>query len=330
MADVLEALPVFGLLLALVLAVGLLLVRLWSAWLRRKRRPRNPVRGLNYLLNEDPGADPDADDVAAEVTHATLDGHLARATVLRRRGDIDRAVRLHQSLLARPALDSDARARVELELARDYLAAGLLNRAESLLAVLVRRDDPLRQAALEARLELHQRERDWTAAAATARELAASGAADIARTLAHYLCELAEEAWRDRDLRGARRQLTEALEQDPGCVRANLLRARLELEEGHYREASAACRQVPDQDPRFLPEALPMLVEAHHELGTDHDLLQFLEAVGAAHLHGARSDVSAGTYICDACGFCGPLLQWQCPACKTWGSIAPQVADPSD
>ncbi|TVS18255.1 MAG: hypothetical protein EA417_03860 [Gammaproteobacteria bacterium] len=328
MVDVLEALPVFGLLLALFLAAGWLFARV------RMRRSRSPVRGLNYLLNEDPDPVPDADDATVEVTEATLDGHLARASELRRRGDIDRALRLHQHLLARPVLHGPARARVELELARDYLAAGLLNRAESLLAVLVQRDDALRRAALEALLELHQRERNWAAAADAARELAAGGAADVSRTLAHHLCELGEEARRRSDLTTARQLLAGALEQDPRCVRASLLSARLEFAGGHYRDAAAACRRVHEQDPRFLPEVLPLLVAAHHELGTDRDLLHFLATAGVAAPAGARAGHDAasrtGAYACDACGFSGPVLQWQCPACKTWGSIAPQAGRAED
>jgi len=268
-----------------LLALGLALLLLGRSLLRGRmagRRARNPVRGLNYLLNEAPDTDLDALAAGLEVNDATLDAHLALGTLLRRRGEIDRAIRLHQGLLAGPRLGVDGRSRVELELARDYLAAGLLNRAESLLGQLIKQGH-LREAALEQMLEVHQRERDWHAAAGVARQLADRDDDTIVRTLAHYLCELADEAWQGGDLAAARRHLNEALQRHPACVRASMLVGRLELAAGRYREAISALQRIQEQDPRFLPEVLPQLVTAHHELGSDRDLWRFLEAGLARH-----------------------------------------------
>ncbi len=380
--DILAAgwvLPVLGLLALLLLGRSLLRGRM------ARRRARNPVRGLNYLLNEAPDTDVDALAAGLEVNDATLDAHLALGTLLRRRGEIDRAIRLHQGLLAGPHLGVESRSRVELELARDYLAAGLLNRAESLLRQLIKQGH-LRDAALEQMLEVHQRERDWHAAADVARQLAAHDGDAVTRTLAHYLCELAEEAWQAGDLPGARRHLGGALEGDADCVRASLLLGRLELEAGRYREAITALQRVGDQDPRFLPEVLPQLLSAHHELGSDRDLLRFLgasldrhpsvtlaselaqhhvrvgdperarrllasalsrrptlrglklllshhlplfeepEAAALAELENYSSRLidAVDRYLCEACGFSGPVLHWQCPGCKAWGTTAPR------
>ncbi|MCC5886642.1 MAG: lipopolysaccharide assembly protein LapB [Gammaproteobacteria bacterium] len=373
------ALVALGLILLLLLGRGLLRGRAAS------RQTRNPVRGLNYLLNEAPDTDLDALAAGLEVNDATLDAHLALGTLLRRRGEIDRAIRLHQGLLAGPRLGVEGRGRVELELARDYLAAGLLNRAESLLRQLIKQE-PMRRPALEQMLEVHQRERDWHAAADVARQLAAEHGDAVTRTLAHYLCELADDAWQAGDLTGARRHLTEALERDPLCVRASLLVGRLELEAGHYREAIGALQRVREQDPRFLPEVLPQLMTAHRELGSDRDLLRFLETSLEQHASAqlaselAQHHVRAGDperarrlliatlsrrptlrglqvllshhlplfdepaaaalkeleaysarlidavdrYVCEACGFSGPVLHWQCPGCKAWGTTAPR------
>lgn len=368
---------------------GLLMVLLLArtVWQRRwtRRRSRNPVRGLNYLLNEVPDRDLDAWASGLEGSDINLDAHLALATLLRRRGEIERAIRLHQGLLARPRLGVEGRSRVELELARDYLAAGLLNRAESLLRALIEHGQ-LRHTALEQLLEVHQRERDWHAAAAVARQLVDQDGPTALRTLAHHLCELADEAWQAGDLDGARRHLDEALEKDPACVRASLLIGRWELAAGHYRSAITALQRVREQDPRFLPEVLEPLATAHHELGSDRDLLRFLEATLERHPSAtlaaelARHHVRAGEpdrarrlltatlsrhpslrglelllrhhlplvdaetaaalqaleaftarlvdsvdrYACEACGFSGPVLHWQCPGCKAWGTTAPR------
>ena len=371
-----------GLLLLLLL---LLLVRSVTRVRLSGRRSRNPVRGLNYLLNEAPDTDLDALAAGLEVSDSTLDAHLALGTLLRRRGEIERAIRQHQGLLAGPRLGVEGRGRVELELARDYLAAGLLNRAESLLGQLVKHSH-LRQAALEQMLEVHQRERDWHAAAGVARQLADYDGDGVARTLAHYLCELADEAWQAGDLTAARRFLEEALQRDAKCVRASMLVGRLELEAGRYRDAIVALQRIREQDPRFLPEVLPQLLAAHHELGNDRDLLQFLDAALATHPSAtlaaelAQHHIRAGDperarrllastlsrrptlralqallnhqaasfedpeakalmelrdasgrllesverYLCEACGFDGPVLHWQCPGCKAWGTTAPR------
>lgn len=310
MSALLEGLPLNGWLLALllVLLAGALLDRLlrrqgglgaaikalwcglpwrglpWRGlpWSRR-RRPRSPVRGLNYLLNEEPDADLDTLVAGLEVSEATLDAHLALGTLVRKRGEIDRAIRFHQGMLANTRLGAEGRGRVELELARDYLAAGLLNRAESLLNRLLQRRSGLREAALEQMLEVHQRERNWQAAAEVARQLLGQGGAAASRTLAHYLCELAEDAWQAGDLSLARHHLSEALKVDPDCVRASMIGGELELEAGRYREAIAAMQRVRHQDPRFLPQLLPLLLRAHRELGSERDLLRFLDACLAEH-----------------------------------------------
>lgn len=392
MSDLAANLPLLGALLLLALLLGFLAGRRGRrllAPLRRllpRRRPRNPVRGLNYLLNEAPDVDLDALTGGFERHDGTLDAHLALGTLLRRRGESDRAIALHQGLLARSALGREGRARVELELARDFLAAGLLNRAESLLATLVERDDALGDAAIEVQLQLQERERDWVTAARTARLLARRGKGAYERNLAHYLCELAEETVALGDLELARSQLADALHEDANCVRASLLSGRLELTAGRYREACAALERVREQDPRFLPEVLPLLVAAHHERGTDRDLVTFLEGCLEAHpsaalaaylieprgegdaagsvrtalaqalarrpnMRGldlllgqyeatfegpaaaalarlravsARLLADADPYACDACGFGGPVLHWQCPRCRTWGTTAPR------
>lgn len=383
-SSVLDSLAPGWLLLGLAVALLLLGSNLISGRMAG-RRARNPVRGLNYLLNEAPDTDLDALAAGLEVNDATLDAHLALGTLLRRRGEIDRAIRLHQGLLAGPPLSVESRSRVELELARDYLAAGLLNRAESLLGQLIKLGH-LKQAALEQMLEVHQRERDWHAAASVARQLADRGDGAIVRTLAHYHCELADEAWQAGDLAMARRFVDEALRRDAACVRASILAGRLELAAGRYAKAITALQRIREQDSRFLPEVLPQLLAAHHELGSDRDLWRFLEASLREHAsaalaaelaqHHARSgdpqrarkllaealarrptlpglqvllnhhvslfeppeaaalaalqDYSrrlldaVDRYRCSACGFSGPVLHWQCPGCKAWGTTAPR------
>jgi len=264
-------------LIVVALAIGWLLGRSERGGRRAVSRRAGYVRGLDYLLNEQDDTAMDAFVESLEVNDDTVDTHLALGALVRRRGEVDKAIRVHQNLLARPRLSAPFRARAELELARDYLAAGLLGRAESLLRELAGRGGALREPALEYLLEIHQRERDWDQAIDIARELAGRGEPDIHRTLAHYLCELAAGELEAGNIRGARRRLEQALERDDRCVRASLMSGRLEADQGSWKQAIRILRRVFDQDPRFLPEALPDLVAAHAELGTERNLVRFLE-----------------------------------------------------
>ena len=264
-------------LLLIAIAIGFVLGR--RPWRSEDVEPRGDyMRGLNYLIDEQADTAVDAFVGALDVNDDTVDTHLALGALVRRRGEHDKAIRLHQNLLARPRLSARFRARAELELARDYLAAGLLGRAESLLEDLASRGGNLRESALEHLLEVYQREREWQGAVDVARELAGKGEDHIRRTLAHFLCELAEQALTTDDVQAARRQFEQALEWDGACVRASLALGRLENSAGRHRAAIKAFERVIEQDARFTGEALPGLVAAHRELGAERDLMRLLEA----------------------------------------------------
>ena len=191
------------LLLVLALGIGFLLGRR-----ERKRKQSSPgmvaqeyFRGLNHLLNERHDLAIDTFVEAMAVDSDTVDTHLALGSLVRRRGEVDRAIRIHQNLLARPVLSPAHRAQTELELARDYLSAGLLDRAENLLLELVKKPGDDRDVARTMLLEIYQREREWERAVEVAREL--SRADRSYRTpLAHFQCELAEKALADGERTG--------------------------------------------------------------------------------------------------------------------------------
>jgi lipopolysaccharide assembly protein B len=157
----------------LVVAIGL------GFMLGRRERARRRVRritdlgrdyfqGINFLLDDRPDLDVDRFIEALPTDDGAVDTHLTFAAVVRRRGELDKAIRIHQNLLARRQLSAENRALTELELARDYLGAGLLDRAEQLLRDLVDRGGATDRVVLEHLLEVYQRERDWTRAIATA------------------------------------------------------------------------------------------------------------------------------------------------------------------
>lgn len=251
--------------------------------------PSQYYRGLNYLLDGRPDGAIDHFISALEVNSETLETHIALGNVLRRRGEVDRAIRIHQNLLARPDLPRAQRHLAHLELARDYIGAGLLDRAERLLLDLVAESDEQRDVSRQYLLELYRLEGEWARAIEQARALLPRrgllravaptqrlpGQA-VAVQMAHFYCELALERVAAGDIGAARSELGRALESDDNCVRASLELGKLEAMAGNHRQAIAALSRVEAQNPDFLSEALPALRESYFALGEARALADYL------------------------------------------------------
>jgi lipopolysaccharide assembly protein B len=237
-------------------------------------------RGLNYLVNEQPDK---AIDVLAKL--AELDGdaaeiHLALGGLFRRRGEVDRAIRVHQNLIARDSLSREQRGFALFELAQDYMAAGLLDRAELLFQEVIEHDVH-REQALRGLGDIYQQERDWVKCLEVAERLKPLTDRPMGVEIAHYHCELAEEARRAGDAAKAQRHLARAQQADPGGVRATMLEGRMALEAGTPQRALDLFLRVADQGPPFLPEILPELVQALSALGQEETPV--LESLAARH-----------------------------------------------
>ncbi len=198
------------------------------------------LRGLNYLLDQRPDKAIDVFLRLAEVDSETVEIHLALGSLFRGRGEVERAIRIHQNLVARPGLDPAQRGFALYELAQDYMRAGLFDRAESLLLELAE-IEPQGRRALKALIEIYQQERDWTNALAVGERLQRLTSRPMAAELAQYRCELAEEALRSGDVQRAGDQLEAAQHVYPQCVRALILQARIEMGRG---DAAAALAPV--------------------------------------------------------------------------------------
>ncbi|MDA1074588.1 MAG: lipopolysaccharide assembly protein LapB [Proteobacteria bacterium] len=241
--------------------------------------PQEYFRGLNHLLNERPDLAIDTFIQAMAVNNDTVDTHLALGSLVRRRGEVDKAIRIHQNLLARPVLSNANRALAELELARDYYVAGLLGRAESLLKELIQKNGEHKQVALELLLEVYQRESDWPAAIEIGSLLSRQDKS-VRIKLAHFRCEMAEQALRVGDLRGARWQVSSALSFDASCARANLIGAQVEFKAGRYRDVMRLLKKVREQDILLTTEGLNLYREAAVALGDESEFLTYVrEAV---------------------------------------------------
>lgn len=230
--------------------------------------------GLNYLLNEQPDEAINTFIHALDINSETAETHIALGKLFRARGEADKAVSIHQNLLARPALSAETNEHVQLELARDFIALGVHDRAQRLLRSVLEHSssEPLCLEARRLLIDLLERENDWHEALETAQPLMKLQPA-MRRPAAHWLCELAEQEIAQASRPLARKHLKKALQFDERCVRATLLLAELDMENGHHDKAIERLDHILQQDIAHVPTMLPVLQRAY----TRNDDLDGLE-----------------------------------------------------
>ena len=224
--------------------------------------PRSYFQGLNFLLNEQPDKAIDSFLEVAKVDSETVELHFALGNLFRRRGETDRAIRMHQNLVDRVDLDDSFRLHALSELGQDYLKIGLLDRAEEIFARL--RGTAFDEDAKRNLLEIYQVEKEWLKAITIARELPEFV---TQQDIAEFYCELAaDELMRSRP-EEARSHLEAAVQQNRKCVRASLLLGDLALQSGQLDEAIAAWQRIEQQDPPYLALVAHRLLETYRKLG---------------------------------------------------------------
>src|SRR5688572_8729423 len=233
---------------------------------RVSRLSNTYFRGLNYLLNEQPDKAIEIFLQIAEVDKDTVETQFAIGHLFRRRGEVDRAIRLHQNLVARHGLSEEQKTRAVLALGEDYMRAGLLDRAETLFTDLVGMG-VLAPQALRQLISIYQAERDWPKAIEHAEKLEVFSGEAMGKTVAHFGCELAEKARLGNDIEEARRQIALAYEADAHSVRAGVIEGRIELAEGNDTAAIRAFERVARNDIEFLPEILAPLLACYERRG---------------------------------------------------------------
>ncbi|SDX13775.1 lipopolysaccharide assembly protein LapB [Marinobacter mobilis] len=210
------------------------------------------------------------------VNAETVALHLSIGSHFRNKGETDRAIVIHQNLLARPELSTRYQPQVTFELSLDYTAAGLLDRSEALLHQLMGDRDYGRKAA-DQLIELYQQEREWGKAGQVAKTLRANRVdPELDKKLAYITCELADQAVADDDRWTANKLIKEALEYDRSCIRATFIQIKLLVRQGSYKEASQQCIRVFDQNTDFGPEAIDRLMKLEREHGDVRRLVRKL------------------------------------------------------
>lgn len=236
--------------------------------------------GLNYLLHDRPDKAIEVFVKVLEVENETVETHLALGNLFRRRGEVDRAIRIHQDLVARSSLDSRQRGLALLELGLDYMRSGLFDRAENLFLELLD-TGAFPQQALRHLVDIYQQEQDWAKALDYCGRLEAETGQNLSAARAHYLCEQAQALLEQRSDEEAHELLERALLTDRRSVRASLMSANLAIAARDWQGALRHLRRIEQQDIDFLPEALPMLVRCHRQLERDDELRGHLERLAA-------------------------------------------------
>jgi lipopolysaccharide biosynthesis regulator YciM len=238
--------------------------------------PRAYFKGLNHLLNDQPDKAIDAFIEIVTLDPETADMHFALGNLFRRRGEIERAIRVHQNLLARPDLPLDQRAHAQYELGMDYLKAGLLDRAEETFNGLV--EGSYSVQARKALLEIYQREKEWSRAIDAASGLQSSGAGARQKEIAQFYCELAQDALVRSDLADAMALLDKGLHADRNSVRATMLLGDVLLAQGDVEGAIATWKRVEQQSVPHVALVAGRLMDGFRRVGRPQEGVNLLRS----------------------------------------------------
>lgn len=235
------------------------------------------VEGLNYLLSDEEDKAVDLLLQLSQDSNASTEIHFALANLYKRRGEVERAIRIHQHLIAQPTLDRELHNRALYELALDYLKAGLFDRAETLFIEL-RNDRQLGEPSSHQLLVIYRQEKEWEKATAICEQLIKIDP-DLKTELAHYYCEMAEDALNHSENKQAKRLTKQALAADTNCTRAALIEGELYYRQDQLKQAIKSYRSVEEQDPEFLPQVLPIIVNAYIELRKPQELIEYVDGL---------------------------------------------------
>ncbi|CAN7500248.1 lipopolysaccharide assembly protein LapB [Pseudoduganella sp. LjRoot289] len=238
--------------------------------------PRGYFKGLNFLLNDQPDKAIDAFIEIVRLDPETADMHFALGNLFRRRGETERAIRVHQNLLSRPDLPAEQKAHAEFELGMDYLKAGLLDRAEETFKRLV--DTQYGVQARRSLLEIFQREKEWPRAIEAAVGLQESGAGARQKEISQFYCEMAQDALVHIHPEEALQLLEQALQADRTSVRATILVGDAQLAQGDVEAALATWRRVEQQSVPHVALVAQRIMDGYRKVGRPQEGVSLLKS----------------------------------------------------
>ena len=234
---------------------------------------RDYFKGLNYLINEQPDKAVDVFIRLIEVDTDTVETHLALGSLFRRRGEVERAIRVHQNIIARPNLHRQNRIQALNELGQDYLHAGVLDRAERLFLELIELGEQS-GSSYTFLLRIYQQEKDWEKAVGLAKKLMRRQP-EISPIVAQFYCELAELELQKKHYHLAYAYLKKARSYDNSTVRPYLIRAQIAMQSGDYAAAMVDYKKVFYQGLEYHADVLPSLVVCYQQLGKEPEMIQY-------------------------------------------------------
>ncbi|MBC3885194.1 lipopolysaccharide assembly protein LapB [Undibacterium griseum] len=237
--------------------------------------PRGYFKGLNFLLNEQPDKAIDAFIDIVRLDPEAVELHFALGNLFRRRGETERAIRVHQNLLSRPDLPADQKTQAMFELGQDYLKAGLLDRAEETFHQLI--SGPHEAPARRALLEIYQREKEWARAIDAAYALQEAGAGGRQKEIAQFYCEIAQDELVRANTEQALTMLDKALATDRHSVRAVILTGDVYQSTGDTEKAVTTWRRVEQQSVPHVALVAQRLMDGYRKLERPQEGLNLLK-----------------------------------------------------
>lgn len=264
-----------------LIAVPALFVAGW--WLRgldqrqrdNERRPETYYKGINLLLNEQPDKAIDAFIEVVKLDPETIELHHALGNLFCRRGEFDRAIRIHNHLLNRADLPAQERSLALFELANDYLKAGLYDRAEASFKRLLEESE-YHLDAMHALLNIYCTENEWESAIEMANRLEKEAGENHISEIAHFHCELADRHLRRKEVDDAKHLLEEALKIDRRCVRALIALGHISLQTNQPEEALSYWAKVERVSPEHLTLVMAHMAKAYEMLGKHEQAMNLI------------------------------------------------------
>jgi len=237
--------------------------------------PSDYIKGLNFLLNEQPDKAVQVFIELLEVNKETVETHLALGHLFRRRGEVDRAIRIHQNLIERSSIEPEQRARAIYQLGQDYLSAGLLDRAEDLFSNLIE-NEPRTEAAMQRLIEIYHQEKDWIKAIDITKRLASNSKKNYSKIIAHYYCEQADQMLRYNEQNKALKLLLKAIRVDPKCSRASIIEGQIAIKGKEYSNALVSFQRIEHQDHELLPEVINDIILCYKNLNLYQEMRNYV------------------------------------------------------
>lgn len=269
--------------LGLAFLLGVLLSRwLYGRFDGRKSQTVNKeyFKGLNFLLNEETDKAIEVFIKALEVDSETVELHLALGGLFRRKGQVDRATRIHQNLIARPNLTDDQRMQAVHELACDYHKAGWLDRAENLFLEL-KESEIYRSLAITGLCRIYEQEKEWQSAIDVLRLHKRDQRSQVSKQVSHYYCELAQSAIEGQKFEAAKNYLKQARNEDSGVGRSFLLTGELEFAEGKFSQARGTWKKLAKSYPKLAELIVARTIESYLKSDATEGLKEYLLSVPA-------------------------------------------------